>query len=63
MTGEGGVEAADYRSSSTIFVKYYVCYTVFTNKDWNTICTSLKCCLSGTVSQMSSLMYCPNISF
>jgi hypothetical protein len=33
MTGEGGVETADYRSSSTIFVKYYVCYTVFTNKD------------------------------
>jgi len=33
MTGEAGVETADYRSSSTIFVKYYVCNTVFTNKD------------------------------
>ena len=33
MNGEGGVEAADYRSTNTIFVQYYVCYTVFTHKD------------------------------
>jgi hypothetical protein len=33
ITGGGRVEAVDYRSTSTIFVQYYLCYRVFRNKD------------------------------